>query len=402
VNADNRIVPVLMFHSVGLESHPWVWNYISEPLESFERKIAQIKKWGFHCVTWAELYDHMSGTHLLRPNSILLTFDDGYLDNWVYVYPLLRKYGMRGTIFVSPDFVDPSPNLRPNLDDLLAGQCTVEELQVAGFLSWAEMRAMERSGVIDIQSHAMTHTWYFDGPCVVDFHAPNDVPPYPWLLWNARPDRKPYYLNEDQQGFLPWGFPILEHGKSLVARRFFPDESAVDECVNFVTERGGRDFFLHPEWRDQISSFTKSRFEGGLIPGQYESDDARMSRIEDELGRSKSIIETQLGKRVEFICWPGGANDSIVQRLAAAVGYKSWTLDSRRQLRKRNRPDTDPMTIKRIGTSNTIRVRGRSCGTGGPRFQLWRIREHQGSTLHSLAIKGYKVAALLASLGGRA
>ena len=45
---------------------------------------------------------------------IVLTFDDGYLDNWVFAYPLLEKYNLRGTIFVNPEFVDPSLEIRAN------------------------------------------------------------------------------------------------------------------------------------------------------------------------------------------------------------------------------------------------------------------------------------------------
>ena len=36
----------------------------------------------------------------------MLTLDDGYLDNWVFVLPLLRRYGMRATVFVSSEFID--------------------------------------------------------------------------------------------------------------------------------------------------------------------------------------------------------------------------------------------------------------------------------------------------------
>ena len=397
---DRKVVPVPMFHSVGLENHPWIWSHISEPVSTFEAKIALLSKKGFTGVSWQELYEHMAGRQVLPDNSILLTFDDGYLDNWTHVFPILRKYGMKGTIFVSPDFVDPAETVRPNSDDLAAGRCSEDDFSSVGFLSWAEMREMEKTGLIDIQSHAMTHTWYFSGPRIVSFHQPHDVTPNPWLFWNARPDRKPFYLNEDQQEFLPWGSPILEHEKSLAVTRFFPDEGAMDEITTFVTNRGGREYFRTPNWRTMLEEFVSNTFDKGELPGKYESDSERWERVRDELRCSKALIEENLSKQVDYICWPGGANDERVQEIAEEVGYKSWTLASRSQSDKRNRPGTPPVSIKRMSTSNVIDVRGRDCGDAGPRYQLLHVLAHQGSRIHLWAIRLLKLFAFGISRGG--
>lgn len=399
---NKSIVPALMFHSVGLERHAWAWSYISESIESFESKIAKLKQKGFSAVFWDELYEHMAGTIVLPADSILLTFDDGYLDNWTNIFPILKKYGMKATIFVNPDFVDPSDQLRPTLDNLAAENRTGEETPVVGFLNWAEMREMEKSGLIDIQSHAMTHTWYFSGPRIDDYHRPHDVTPYPWLFWNVRPDRKPFYLKEDQQQFLPWGYPVLQHAKSLAVRRFFPDETAVHSITSFVSSEGGHEFFRRQDWRAVLESRVASTFGNDGIAGFYESETERISRIRDELRRSKAIIEENLDKQVNYICWPGGANDELVHQIAREAGYKSWTLSSSSALEKRNLPGADPETIKRIGTTNAINVRGKHCGFGGPGLQLLKIFSHQGSLLHSIALKARKLAALATRPGLKA
>lgn len=389
-----------MFHSVGLERHAWAWSYISESIESFEAKIAKLKQQGFSGVFWDELYDHMSGRTVLPDNSILLTFDDGYLDNWTTVFPILKKYGMKATIFVTPDFVDLSDEPRPALDNPATENSTHKE--TAGFLNWAEMREMEKSGLIDIQSHAMTHTWYFSGPGIEDYHRPHDVTPYPWLFWNARADRKPFYLTEDQQQFLPWGYPVLQHAKSLTVRRFFPDETAVHAITSFVSAEGGHELFRRQNWRAVLDSHVASVIGDDGIAGFYESESEQTSRIRDEIQRSKAIIEANLDKQVDYICWPGGANNEVVQQIAGEVGYKSWTLSSSSALEKRNLPGADPKTIKRIGTTNAINVRGRHCGFGGPGLQLLKIYSHQGSSLHSMALKARKLVALATRLATKA
>jgi len=70
----------------------------------------------------------------------------------------------------------------------------------------------------------------------------------------------------------------------------------------------------------------------GDLPGRYESDEARAARITDELKRSKELLERSLEKEVNFVCWPGGANDKTVQKKARKLGYGSWDLSSGSQL----------------------------------------------------------------------
>lgn len=391
---DPRIVPALMFHTVGLERHPWVWSEISESVESFESKISLLAAKKFCTISWSDLYSYMGGTKDVPLDSILLTFDDGYLDNWVFIYPLLKKYGMQATIFVNPDFVQPGDQARPNLDDVWSGRCRREDLTIAGFLNWAELESMQRSGVIDIQSHARTHTWYFSGPEIVDFYVPRPIEPYPWLLWNARPDRKPFYLSENQQDFVPWGTPVFEHEKSLIVRRFYPDEQLVRRVTDHVADHGGKEFFNQSDWESRLRALAASTTEGRSFPGRYETDPEYEARVHDELAGSKAMLEEKLGKSVDFVCWPGGGNNDTVRRIAKEVGYKAWTLSSRDQGEKRNIAGTDPRTIKRIATSNSIHVKGRGCGVGGAKFQLLRIFAHQKSWMHNILLKGYKFAAL--------
>ena len=203
---DQSIIPVVMFHSIDIGNVPWVWSTLSENLATFEQVLANLAARGFRTVGLEDLYAHMSGSRHLAGNCIVLTFDDGYLDNWVNAVPLLRKYGMRATIYVTPEFIEKQATPR-------AGDA------VAGFMNWDELREADSEGILDVQCHALTHTWYFAGPRVVDIHRPQAVTPYPWLLWNARPDRKPYYRNENQQDFVPWGQPAFEHEKSLIVSR---------------------------------------------------------------------------------------------------------------------------------------------------------------------------------------
>lgn len=390
LSGDKKIVPMVMFHSVGLENHDWEYRHIAEPLHAFEDKVAKLAHAGFNFITWGELYAYMRGEHDLELPAIVLTFDDGYLDNWVYAYPILKKYGAKGTIFVSPDFVDPSEDCRPNLEDVARGACKATDLQLPGFLNWEEMREMERSGVIDIQSHAKSHTWYASGPDPVDFWKPGQNE-HCWMAWNERPERKPFYLNENQWDFVALGTPVYEHAKALTVRRFFASEEIGEGMQRFMDGHGGPAIFDVPDCFDRLRCHHSLLLEKWRKACRYETEEERRERTYVELSEGKQEIEKHLGKIVNFICWPGGGYDAVTLELAQEVGFKSWTLGSSDQTAVRNLPGGDAQQIKRIGSSPRQVWRGRQLGfTMGDEF-LCLVKEHQGSVVHKWTKRARKL-----------
>lgn len=394
---DSSIVPALMFHSIGLENHPWAFAYISEPVWSFQVKVCSLVNNKFTGVFWEDVYQHMAGKRILQGRSVLLTFDDGYLDNWVFAYPILKKYGMKGTIFISTDFVDPSSSPRPNLEDVWNGRAKTKDLQPVGFLNWSEIKIMQESGIIDFQSHGKTHTWYFTGPEIVDFHLPGKTPKYPWLFWNKRPDRKPFYLTEDQQNYLPWGYPVLQYGQSLGVRRFFPEQEFLDQVSAYASKQLESDFSSYTSIKSRLSTYCQKIAADNGVPGRYETDEELAARKVEELAESKGTLEKRLGEKINFICWPCGAYDNQVIELAKSLGYKAWTLGSKDSSTKRNKPGAVPESLKRIGSSNKISVKGYGQAVGGAYYQLLKIYSHQNSVLHSFFLKAYKLAELFKS-----
>lgn len=372
-------VPILMYHGVS-DDQQWLWGHLSCPVSVFEEHVHTLASRGFAAISLQDLYDHRRYGSALPPKPIVLTFDDGYLDNWVYAFPILKRYGFQGTIFVSPDFVDPTDKLRPNLDDVAAGRLAASSLDATGFLSWAEMSAMEACGVMDIQSHAMTHTWYFSEDRIVDFHHPGDS--YPWLVWNAKPERKYLWLNEDQSLFVPFGAPIYAHDKSLITRRYFPDLKLADFLAEQVADGGGVKFFQEEAWRDTLQKLNLQYRSQHPLDGQWESEEQYKARVRHELGVSKEIIEANLRKRVNFLCWPGGGYNDMTERIAKEVGYLSTTISKRRDPRW---PSQDPGHISRLGAP--IGQRGPRTLFHGGRFLVYMLYCAQGMNRYCLACK---------------
>jgi peptidoglycan/xylan/chitin deacetylase (PgdA/CDA1 family) len=352
-----------MFHSVGLEDSSWSKSHLSEPLSIFSEKLRMLKKRNTVFLHWGDLYEYMSNKHTSYQPSVLLTFDDGYRDNWVYAFPILKKLGIKATIFVSPEFIDPS-----------------EVPSAAGFLNVAEMRKMEETGLVDIQSHALTHTCYYCGPDVVDFYHPGDD--YPWLAWNDFPRQKYLYMQEDQRKLVPYGHPVFEFGESLIVKRYFPDEELVQRIIDFATAQGNH-FWQEPDWRSRLFEKTMAYQQAHTWNDSWETEEAYRKRVLHELEASKSFLERELNKKVDFICWPGGAYNATVLALAKEAGYKAWTLSSRDQVDFRNRPNSEPIHIKRINSFPRYRTsNGKEYGYAGPYYFICGIERHKGSLFY--------------------
>ena len=328
-------VPVFMYHSVGVPNIKWKWNYLTTHFEDFEKELIYLRKNNYSTISLDDLYNYINYHKKIPKKSIILTFDDGYVDNYIFAYPLLKKYGFKGTIFINPEFTDPRDIIRKRFDE--SNKVILED--TTGFLSWQEMRLIEREGVFDIQSHAMTHTWYPISNNIIGFRKNNDE--NSWMTWNNYPQKKPY-LQIENHSLIHLGEPVYENEKSLMARRYFPNQKLKMHLIEFVKNNGGLSFFNQLGWEQILFSFKNKIIDDKkLEDGYYESDLDWKSRIRAELHESKNIIEQKLNKKVEYLCWPGGSATKEGQTIAEEVGYKMTTAarDIDSKLRKKIKND---------------------------------------------------------------
>ena len=67
---------------------------------SIFKKQLDFFKSNFNVVRMEQVINAVKGTENLPDNALLLTFDDGYIDNYAYAYPLLEEYGFQGSFFI--------------------------------------------------------------------------------------------------------------------------------------------------------------------------------------------------------------------------------------------------------------------------------------------------------------
>ncbi|NWF55785.1 MAG: polysaccharide deacetylase family protein, partial [Syntrophaceae bacterium] len=91
-----RAIPVFMYHHVNWHEE----DLVTLSPSGFENHLRTLRERGYESLFLDELVPILRGEREAFKPSVALTFDDGHLDNWVFAFPLLEKYGMKATIFV--------------------------------------------------------------------------------------------------------------------------------------------------------------------------------------------------------------------------------------------------------------------------------------------------------------
>jgi peptidoglycan/xylan/chitin deacetylase (PgdA/CDA1 family) len=153
-------IPVLMYHHVNPEG-----NFINVKPHLFESQIKYLKEGGYTALNTNDFLEILNGTRLPPEKPVVITFDDGWLDNWLFAFPILKKYGMKAVIFVVTSQIHEKGKRRRSDEGQINGLPLHKECQQmveSGsaqevMLSWEEVGEMENTGLVDIQSHTHTH-----------------------------------------------------------------------------------------------------------------------------------------------------------------------------------------------------------------------------------------------------
>jgi peptidoglycan/xylan/chitin deacetylase (PgdA/CDA1 family) len=121
-------VPILAYHKVGDTEEAYS---VSPP--DFERQMRWLAENGYTAVSLDELVAHLTAGAPLPGRPVVITFDDGYADNYAAALPILKKYGLKATMFVVTDFLDERP-----------------------YMTWDEVKALRKAGMA-IGSHTLGH-----------------------------------------------------------------------------------------------------------------------------------------------------------------------------------------------------------------------------------------------------
>jgi len=127
----NYEVPILMYHRFGYDQ-----STLFVTPENFDRQMAYLKDKGYDVISLDELVEGIKDRKKFNHNTVAITIDDGYKDNFIYAYPVLKKYRFPATIFIIANYVDTRGN----------------------FIKWEDIKLMEKDN-ISFGGHTKNHAY---------------------------------------------------------------------------------------------------------------------------------------------------------------------------------------------------------------------------------------------------
>lgn len=137
--ADGVSLPILMYHSV-LKDPDRTNKYTITPAR-LRQDFDLIRSRGYTTITMTELIDYVHNSGPLPEKPIIVTFDDGFYNNYGYVVPILEEYGMKAVISVVGEYTDKYT------------EENVENLNY-GYLRWQDVKTLIDSNVFEVQNHS--------------------------------------------------------------------------------------------------------------------------------------------------------------------------------------------------------------------------------------------------------
>ncbi|WP_022819288.1 polysaccharide deacetylase family protein [Fusobacterium russii] len=294
---NKKAVPIFLYHQVNPLSNV-------KP-ELFEEHLKIIKNLKMNTVTISEYYEKK-----IMNNSILLTFDDGYFDNYKYVFPLLKKYNMKATIFLNTLYIK---NKRENDPEILlnydANYKAIENFlkdKNSGseqYMTWEEIKEMYDSGLIDFQAHSHKHTAIFTDKKISGFTKKEKM------------DFTDLYL----YGNVSDNYPIFPKRGEYSARAV----KIKKDFFNIFKAYFENNLANIKEYKEQLK-LAQNFIENNIEFFEKETEEEYITRITNDFIQNKNLIEKNLGNRIHFFCWPWGHRSKEAIKILKDLGVKGF------------------------------------------------------------------------------
>lgn len=103
-----RGVRIIAYHRVmdfDESTYPFDLELISATQQAFREQVLYLSKY-YTPMTFADLLSVKANNQSIPRNAVIITFDDGFNDNYEFAFPILKEAGVPATIFISTDYMD--------------------------------------------------------------------------------------------------------------------------------------------------------------------------------------------------------------------------------------------------------------------------------------------------------
>ncbi len=290
-------IPVFLYHQV---------NHLSNITpELFEEHLKILKNKKMNTITMSEYMRKET-----PKNSVLLTFDDGYYDNYKEVFPLLKKYNMKATIFLNTLYIgekrwgeteiekNGTANYKAMKKYMKLNDGTTEQ-----YMTWSEIKEMYESGLVDFQAHSHKHMAIFKEIKLLGVFDKDSM------------DCTDVYLYGDvEEGFPKFRKRGEYSGEGIIINKEF---FKIFQEFYFKNLKGKSE--------KEIISLGQKFIDEHIEPYMIKENHGDLvKRLTEEYTLNKNLIEKNLGNKVEFFCWPWGHRSKETVEILKSLGVKGF------------------------------------------------------------------------------
>lgn len=134
-----KTAAIFMYHSVSLNS-----EFFTVTPENFEMQMEYLYKNKYNVVALSSLVDYVKKGIKIPTKTVVITFDDGYEDNYLHAFPLLKKFCFPASIFLVTNWIGNKKYKNKRGIEM-------------PMLDWGQIKEMHDSGLVDFEPHTASH-----------------------------------------------------------------------------------------------------------------------------------------------------------------------------------------------------------------------------------------------------